>query len=90
VRELKNVIERLFLMELPTEVGAGHLPAHVRNFLATSGSFSEGERELLIATLFSTKWNKTKAAEMLNWSRMTLYRKIAKHHISGTGGPRSL
>jgi DNA-binding NtrC family response regulator len=90
VRELKNVIERLFLLELPTEVGVGHLPAHVRNFLATSGGLSEGERELLIATLFSTKWNKTKAAEMLNWSRMTLYRKIAKHHISGNGGPRSV
>jgi DNA-binding NtrC family response regulator len=82
VRELKNVIERLFLMELPTPVGAEHLPAHVRRFLATSGHLSEGERELLISTLFSTKWNKTKAAEMLNWSRMTLYRKIAKYHIS--------
>ena len=89
VRELKNVIERLFLMELPTPVGAEHLPAHVRKFLAASGSLSEGERELLISTLFSTKWNKTKAAEMLNWSRMTLYRKIAKYHISGDGGPRS-
>jgi DNA-binding NtrC family response regulator len=82
VRELKNVIERLFLMELTTPVGAEHLPAHVRRFLATSGNLSEGERELLISTLFSTKWNKTKAAEMLNWSRMTLYRKIAKYHIS--------
>jgi len=89
VRELKNVIERLFLMELPTPVGAEHLPAHVRKFLATSGSLSEGERELLISTLFSTKWNKTKAAEMLNWSRMTLYRKIAKYHISGSSGPQS-
>jgi DNA-binding NtrC family response regulator len=89
VRELKNVIERLFLMELPTPVGADHLPAHVKKFLATSGSLSEGERELLISTLFSTKWNKTKAAEMLNWSRMTLYRKIAKYHIAGSSGPRS-
>jgi DNA-binding NtrC family response regulator len=90
VRELKNVIERLFLMELPTPVGAEHLPAHVRRFLATSGSLSEGERELLISTLFSTKWNKTKAAEMLNWSRMTLYRKIAKYHISDNRAPRSV
>ena len=90
VRELKNVIERLFLMELPTPVGAEHLPAHVRRFLTTSGSLSEGERELLISTLFSTKWNKTKAAEMLNWSRMTLYRKIAKYHISDNCTPRSI
>lgn len=90
VRELKNVIERLFLMELPTPVGAEHLPAHVRRLLATSSSLSEGERELLISTLFSTKWNKTKAAEMLHWSRMTLYRKIAKYRISDNCAPRSL
>jgi DNA-binding NtrC family response regulator len=89
VRELKNVIERLFLMELPTPVGSEYLPAHVRKFLTTSGSLSEGERELLISTLFSTRWNKTKAAEMLNWSRMTLYRKIAKYQISGNAAPRS-
>jgi DNA-binding NtrC family response regulator len=81
VRELKNVIERLFLLELTTPIGVEHLPAHVKQFLATSASLSKGERELLISTLFSTKWNKTQAAKMLNWSRMTLYRKIAKYHI---------
>jgi DNA-binding NtrC family response regulator len=90
VRELKNVIERLFLLELSTPLGAEHLPAHVRQFLATSSRFSKGERELLISALFSTKWNKTKAAEMLNWSRMTLYRKIAKYHIPENCPPRSV
>jgi len=90
VRELKNVIERLFLLDLSTPVGVEHLPAHVRQFLATSNRFSKGERELLISTLFSTKWNKTKAAEMLNWSRMTLYRKIAKYHIPENCLPRNV
>ncbi len=90
VRELKNVIERLFLMELPTPVGAEHLPAHVRQFLETSGKLSDKERELLISTLFSTKWNKTKAAQMLNWSRMTLYRKIAKYRITENCAPRGI
>jgi DNA-binding NtrC family response regulator len=28
-------------------------------------------------------WNKSKAAEQLQWSRMTLYRKMEKYHISG-------
>ncbi|SRR6266480_421839 len=90
VRELKNVIERLFLLELSTPVGVEHLPAHVRQFLVTSNSLSRGERELLISALFSTKWNKTKAAEMLNWSRMTLYRKIAKYHIPEKCSPRNV
>jgi len=31
--------------------------------------------------LSSTHWNKSKAAEQLNWSRMTLYRKMLKYHI---------
>lgn len=90
VRELKNLIERLFLLELSTPVGVEHLPAHVRQFLATSNSFSKDERELLISALFSTKWNKTKAAEMLNWSRMTLYRKIAKYQIPENCPPRNV
>jgi DNA-binding NtrC family response regulator len=88
IRELKNVIEGLFLLELPATVGAEHLPAHLRQFLETSPSLSDRERELVISTLFSTKWNKTKAAEMLNWSRMTLYRKIAKYRISESSSPR--
>ena len=88
VRELKNFIERLFLMELPTKIGAEHLPAHLRQFLETSASLSDRERELVISTLFSTKWNKTKAAEMLHWSRMTLYRKIAKYRISDCSASR--
>lgn len=90
VRELKNIIERLFLLERSTPFGAEHLPAHVRQFLATSSRFSKGERELLISALFSTKWNKTKAAEMLKWSRMTLYRKIAKYHIPDNCPPRNI
>jgi DNA-binding NtrC family response regulator len=83
VRELKNLIESLFLMDLPGTVGAEHLPAHLRQLLTTDKHLSEGERELLLSTLFSTQWNKTRAAEKLHWSRMTLYRKIAKYQIRG-------
>jgi DNA-binding NtrC family response regulator len=81
IRELKNVLESLLLLELPTPVGVEHLPARIRQYLETTNSVTEGERELLIAALFSTKWNKTKAAEMLNWSRMTIYRKMNKYKI---------
>jgi DNA-binding NtrC family response regulator len=36
----------------------------------------------VLCALFATKWNKSKAAEKLHWSRMTLYRKMAKYHIA--------
>jgi transcriptional regulator of acetoin/glycerol metabolism len=36
----------------------------------------------LLSALLSTNWNKSKAAEKLRWSRMTLYRKIAKYGVS--------
>ena len=42
------------------------------------------ERERLLAALLSTNWNKTRAAEQLHWSRMTLYRKLHKYAIKTT------
>jgi transcriptional regulator with GAF, ATPase, and Fis domain len=35
----------------------------------------------LLSALSQTNWNKSQAAERLHWSRMTLYRKMAKYHI---------
>jgi two-component system response regulator HydG len=31
--------------------------------------------------LEQTNWNKAEAARQLNWSRMTLYRKLAKYRV---------
>jgi len=41
------------------------------------------EMERLVKALEATSWNKSKAAEMLNWSRMTVYRKIEKYELCG-------
>jgi len=35
--------------------------------------------------LVSTDWNKSKAADKLRWSRMTLYRKMAKYQVPKLG-----
>ncbi len=40
------------------------------------------EKELLLSALFSANWNKSEAADKLHWSRMTLYRKIAKYNLA--------
>ena len=36
---------------------------------------------MLLSALFSVNWNKSRAAHKLCWSRMTLYRKIAKYNL---------
>jgi DNA-binding NtrC family response regulator len=81
IRELRNLIESLFLRRLPPRVGAEHLPMHLRRCLEKPEKLGD-ERSRLLSVLLSTKWNKTKAAEKLNWSRMTLYRKIEKYNIT--------
>jgi DNA-binding NtrC family response regulator len=40
------------------------------------------EPDRIRQALEATHWNKSKAAELLQWSRMTLYRKISKYNLS--------
>jgi DNA-binding NtrC family response regulator len=48
------------------------------------------ERDRLLSALSLTNWNKSQAAARLQWSRMTLYRKLAKYGItSGDHGSRT-
>jgi two-component system response regulator HydG/two-component system response regulator AtoC len=82
IRELKNLVEVLFLRNLPETIAIENLPGHLRSLIETKADLSQGEREALVNALFSAKWNKSEAAKKLRWSRMTLYRKIAKYHVA--------
>lgn len=81
VRELKNLVEAV-MVDHPSRW------IDVEDFaeLLDHGSQEEvpqqTERDHLLAVLFATNWNKSKAAQQLHWSRMTLYRKIEKYHIA--------
>lgn len=55
-----------------------HIPEQYRDGLPDCRT---DERETILSALFSTKWNKSEAAQKLRWSRMTLYRKLVKYHI---------
>ena len=44
----------------------------------------KAERELIARALQETKWQKTKAAELLGISRATLYSKVRQHSIENT------
>lgn len=81
IRELKNVLESIFLHCNSNEVQVHDLPARMLAAAQEPG-LSPDERERLVEALCVTQWNKSRAAEKLSWSRMTLYRKMAKYQLS--------
>lgn len=81
VRELKNLVESLLITLRTGTVEVEDLPEYLPREEFAERAVDEKERELLLTTLRFTKWNRTKAAHELHWSRMTLYRKIAKYHL---------
>ncbi len=81
VRELRNVVEALFVDPPEGQVRVRDLPPNIARLLAQHEQESPCERERIVSALFATQWNKCRAAERLRWSRMTLYRKMAKYAI---------
>jgi transcriptional regulator with PAS, ATPase and Fis domain len=80
VRELRNVLECI-CVDVPELVTLAHLPAALRPAVASENTMRLSDRELIMSALLATNWNKTQAAARLNWSRMTLYRKLHKYNI---------
>lgn len=81
IRELKNLLEAIFVNLPQRRISLKDFPEPFRRHLALAETSSQSERDKLLATLLATNWNKSKAAHELHWSRMTVYRKIAKYHI---------
>ncbi len=81
VRELKNVVEATFVNLRGRRVDIIDLPEHIKRHLSDITCASSDERELMIRALVATNWNKTRAADKLHWSRMTLYRKMNRYKI---------
>lgn len=82
IRELKNLAESLCVAAVPSPIEPEHLPARFRAISHEwSGAAADPERESLISALSWSRGNKAAAARRLNWSRMTLYRKLSKHRL---------
>ena len=81
IRELMNLIERIFIDPPRKRSPLPIYPSPCESRPSVRQETVPAEREILLYTLSQTNWNKSKAAERLHWSRMTLYRKIAKYHI---------
>jgi DNA-binding NtrC family response regulator len=81
VRELRNLLEAIFISPPDGAISLDDLPPRLRRRIEGERKESVSECERLLETLFAVNWNKSKAAAKLHWSRMTLYRKMAKYHI---------
>jgi DNA-binding NtrC family response regulator len=81
VRELKNFLEATFI-NARKRIGVNDFPPFFSKQLQETGSSPLHERNRLLKALFDTNWNKARAAQQLQWSRMTLYRKMAKYQLN--------
>jgi DNA-binding NtrC family response regulator len=81
VREFKNILEASYINLPSDEITFSDLPKIFIKKINEMEKLSNCEREKIISTLAETGWNKSKAADKLNWSRMTLYRKMARYNI---------
>jgi len=73
-RELRNMIEAAGIDFDGTPLEADDLPL-------ASPRPAAGESTRILQALEHCEWNRSKTAELLHWSRMTLYRKMKQFHI---------
>jgi len=90
VRELRNAIERALLLESTDRLQVSNLPPQLSAMvpsptdpggLAHPLSLQEVERRAVAHALEASDWNITKAAQVLNVNRVTLYRKLRKYNL---------
>ena len=82
VRELRNLVESVFIDPPERSLGLDDLPEYFRAIFGRYRSVESSERDRILKALAATDWNVSHAAASLSWSRMTLYRKLAKYDIA--------
>jgi DNA-binding NtrC family response regulator len=84
VRELRNLLEATCVGSPGPTIRFEHLPDYYQRRITAldEAPAAMSERHRLLTALNTTQWNKSKAAEQLRWSRVTLYRKLAKYGIA--------
>jgi transcriptional regulator with PAS, ATPase and Fis domain len=81
IRELRNLLEAVFVSPPLQWISFNDFPKPFRRHLGNDQGKGEDECDRLLVALSSTNWNRSEAARKLQWSRMTLYRKMAKYHV---------
>ncbi len=95
LRELTNVVKRAVLLTLGDEVLPDSLPQEIIQESSSADNFQQeegrgilksvagsAERQAIMEALEKVAYNKSKAAELLNIDRKTLYNKLKLYNIS--------
>jgi two-component system, NtrC family, response regulator AtoC len=85
IREIRNFVEGVFIDPPDGRIGVRHIPMAFARMQASWRRSGDEERARILAALAATDWNKAEAAKSLQWSRMTLYRKLTKYHVTRGG-----
>ena len=92
LRELKNVIRRMVLLSPGKIAGKDALPEEMLDTIQWQQELNtpdlkanqqKTEKELIMQTLEQVKYNKSRAARLLNIDRKTLYSKMDRYGIEG-------
>lgn len=90
LRELKNMIKRSVLLAKENYIMLSDLPdemSYTVQFTTNTSDLKEvqasNEKDIILKTLREVRYNKSKAAKLLNIDRKTLYYKMAKYNIEG-------
>lgn len=90
VRELENALACAVLQSHGEELRPEHLPADLRP-APTPGAralaAARDERARTLAALEAAQWNRTRAAEALGISRVTLWKRMRRHGLAADGAP---
>jgi transcriptional regulator of acetoin/glycerol metabolism len=78
---LRNIIEASFVHLPFAQMRFLELSEEYRARLAAANKRHSSEVDRLHDSLAANNWNISKTARALHWSRVTLYRKMAKYHL---------
>jgi len=91
IRELENLVERLVVLNRDESIRLQDLPVPLREALGSRkprrlpGTLQEMERAHIVDSLRAAEGNKKLAARRLGIHRSTLYAKLQRHGLLGTG-----
>ena len=90
IRQLENAIEYAIIRCQGTEIRVQDLPVEVRNHKAEKATVQDmianTEKQAILDVLRVCQWDLAQAAQQLNISRTTLWRKVKKYGIAKPKG----